>query len=92
MSKITSVAPRFFKYASVLFTFDERTTKPTDACASIQLDAKRSSANIRASAGLLTSRSKSLDASIVPSVSLTVLAESLETVTKLDVKEMVTSF
>ena len=89
---MTKVASRFFRNFSALFSLDDKTTTPREACASIQLDAKRRRANIRASAGLLTSRFKSLDDSSGPPEGLIVVAVSLEIVTKLDVRETVMSF
>ena len=89
---MTKVAAMYFRNFSSLFNLEDKTTSPNDACDIIQLDAKSSNANIRASAGLLMSSSRSLDASSEPTPVLMVLAESPDVVTKADVRDMVTNF
>lgn len=71
--------------------YHDTATNPTVAWASIQLMPKSSTAYIRASGGLITCRSRSLEDPSAPSSVLMELAESLEMNTKLEVSVMVAS-
>ena len=89
---MTNVDARFFKTLSASFKRHDSATSPTVVCANIQLAPNRSRVNARASAGLVTSSSRSLDGCSDPSTDLTKLGESLDTETKLEVSEIVASF
>ena len=89
---IRKLDARCFKTFPASFKYHDRATNPTVPCASIQLVPNSSRANARASPGLYTCRSRSLEDFSEPSAALTVLAESLETETKLEVRDMVATF